>query len=347
MKATNRRRLLGDVLRDVSRSFYLTIRVLPRSLREPIGLAYLLARAADTISDTRSLPPQSRLERLREFRQQLRGPADMSALAGVTAGLSKGTSTAAERTLLGSLKDVFSLVEGLADQDRERVRSVVLTLTSGMESDLIIFPAEYSGGVAALTSGDELDRYIYLVAGCVGEFWTQVTAAHEPRLRDWDLEEMSSEAVRFGKALQLTNVLRDVPGDLRIGRCYLPADQLAALDLTPDDLLDPTCGTRARPVLVSWIETALDHYDAAERYLIAVPRRCVRLRLAVLWPVLLGLATLAVLARNQQWLDPFRPSKISRRWVYLMMARSCPAVTSHTILRGWIRELRQRVQAAL
>ena len=76
-------------------------------------------------------------------------------------------------------------------------------------------------------------------------------------------------------------------------------------------------------------------------------RRCVRLRLAVLWPVLLGLATLAVLARNQQWLDPVRPSKISRRWVYLMMARSCPAVTSHTILRGWIRELRQRVQAAL
>ncbi|SVB50912.1 uncharacterized protein METZ01_LOCUS203766, partial [marine metagenome] len=51
--ASSRDRLLKDVLEGVSRSFYLTIRVLPKNLREPIGLAYLLARTADTIADRR------------------------------------------------------------------------------------------------------------------------------------------------------------------------------------------------------------------------------------------------------------------------------------------------------
>ena len=68
-----RERLLTGVLRGVSRSFYLTLRVLPRELREPVGLAYLLARAADTISDTRLVPPVDRLQHLVAFREQVAG----------------------------------------------------------------------------------------------------------------------------------------------------------------------------------------------------------------------------------------------------------------------------------
>src|SRR5262249_32426307 len=52
--------LVGDLLRRVSRSFYLSLAILPSSLREPIGLAYLLARASDTVADTRLLPPPER-----------------------------------------------------------------------------------------------------------------------------------------------------------------------------------------------------------------------------------------------------------------------------------------------
>ena len=64
-------RLLTDTLRGVSRAFYLTLRVLPQDLRAPIGLAYLLARAADTISDTTLLPPSARLFHLRALRALL------------------------------------------------------------------------------------------------------------------------------------------------------------------------------------------------------------------------------------------------------------------------------------
>jgi len=73
--------LLGDLLRQVSRSFYLSLAVLPRSLREPIGLAYLLARAADTVADTRLIAPAERLGHLERLRRAYDGgPADLDAL---------------------------------------------------------------------------------------------------------------------------------------------------------------------------------------------------------------------------------------------------------------------------
>jgi farnesyl-diphosphate farnesyltransferase len=59
--------LIGTLLRDVSRSFYLTLRVLPREIRPQISLAYLLARATDTIADTKAVPRAKRVETLQQF----------------------------------------------------------------------------------------------------------------------------------------------------------------------------------------------------------------------------------------------------------------------------------------
>ena len=361
-------RLLTDVLKSVSRSFYLSIRILPPAMRQPVAVAYLLARTADTISDTQALPPSRRLEQLLAFRAQIAQIAQIegnasheavpcmvagldadSAIACMMAGLdadSEGASPG-ERTLLQNAGRVLLLLEELLEEDRERVQRVVVTLTLGMELDLTTFPAEGSGSVGALTTPAQLDRYTYLVAGCVGEFWTKTAMAHVPRMADRDAGDMSALGVRFGKALQLTNVLRDVPKDLRNGRCYLPAEDLEAAGLEPGDLLKPGYASRARHVLAPWIRTALEHYEAAETYLLQTPRRCLRLRLAAVWPILLGLATLEKLALNDCWLDPARPSRVRRRWVYWMMARSLVAAQSDVLLRTWIRGLRRKVERAL
>ena len=339
--------LMTDVLRGVSRSFYLTLRVLPRSLQEPVGLAYLLARAGDTIADTRLLPPHERLQRLLTFRRQVEGPTSPDAIRDLGLGLADMQSVSYERTLLASLPEVFDMLEASPESDRTSVRSVVVTLTRGMEIDLTTFPSEDSGTVTAFKHQSELDHYVYYVAGCVGEFWTAITMAHITPLKRWDAERMSRIGVGFGKALQLTNVLRDLPKDLRIGRCYLPETELDQLGLNPETLLNPSVGGKARPALVGNIETALTHYRAAEEYLRAIPRRCLRLRLAVVWPILIGLGTLAQLARNEDWLDPAKPSKVSRRWVYRMMVLSLPCASSDALLSGWIARLVRRVESAL
>ena len=341
--AASRARLLKDVLKGVSRSFYLTLRVLPKKLREPVGLAYLLARTADTISDQRAEFSGARLDDLLVFRGQVEGPADLVVLQGLAARSLEWASPQ-EQVMFGSMAESFSLLQSLNYADGEQVRWVVATLTQGMEMDLTVFPAQGAGGLAALSSAADLDRYTYLVAGCVGEFWTNITAANDSSLKKWDVAKMSEVGVRFGKALQLTNVLRDIPGDLRNGRCYIPEDELKAAGLSPADLLDPANEQRARAVLVPWMQVALGHFQAAGEYLLAVPRHSVRLRLACLWPLLLGLATLARLASSGKWLDPDSTVKVSRRWVYGMMLMSLPAVISNTLLRRWIKNLRRQVE---
>ena len=344
--AAPRRTDVLPLLKRVARAFYLTIRILPRELRHPVSLAYLLARTADTMADTKALPPESRLQQLLLFRQQLAGSKDVAGFRAVIDPLPTGGLSSAEGDLLNSLPVLLNALSSLDDPDRALVTRTVLRLTEGMEFDLKVFPTESSGEVRALATATELDTYTYLVAGCVGEFWTDITVTHTEAMRNWDRGEMTRIGVRFGKALQLTNVLRDTASDLRIGRCYLPSEWLDDLGLGPDDLLDPANSVAARPALMRGVAVALDHFEAAEDYLLRVPRRCIRLRLAVTWPLIMGLATLDLLAHNRTWLDPDGRSSVSRRWVYGMIAKSLLIVGSNLALRMWSRRLRRRVRSA-
>ncbi len=336
-------------LRDVSRSFYLSIRVLPGGLQEPVGLAYLLARAADTIADTALLRPDDRLRLLLLFRTQIEGSPSPEMLAEIESALGGAGDDRADahRRLLGSLAQAFALLDELPPADAERVRRVVVTLTRGMEMDLTTFPPEDSGDLAGLNSVEDLDRYTYLVAGCVGEFWTNIAAAHTPALRKWDRARISDLGVRFGKALQMVNILRDVPRDLRVGRCYIPSDMLARGGLTPEGLLERGNSDAARPVMAACVEIALGHIAAAEEYVLAVPRRCLRLRLAALWPLLLAIATLIELRRSEAWLDPHRVSKVRRRRVYAMMVLSLLVGRSNTAVRTWLARARGGLERGL
>jgi farnesyl-diphosphate farnesyltransferase len=216
----------------------------------------------------------------------------------------------------------------MESQDQRYIRELVLTLTQGMRMDLTAFPGESEGRVGALDTRADLDRYTYFVAGCVGEFWTRIAVAHLPLLRHWDVAEMEARGVRFGKGLQLTNILRDIAQDLRIGRCYLPRAELATLGVQPEELLDPTTLKRVQPLLKDLLDLTLAHYREGWAYTLAVPRREWRLRLACAWPLLIGVSTLSLVSRSQQLLDPKVKVKIARTQVYAILLRSLLAVWS-------------------
>ena len=95
MSASTNRADLDALLRATSRSFYLTLRVLPRAIRPQIGLAYLLARATDTIADTKIVPVERRLEALRALRARIlgEGGATPRATPTSTAVSTTGAST--------------------------------------------------------------------------------------------------------------------------------------------------------------------------------------------------------------------------------------------------------------
>ena len=343
----NRSDIPADLLRGVSRSFYLTIRVLPRPVRGPIQLAYLLARAADTIADTGALPSSTRLEHLTGFSEWLTNPrVERPPVLSATAKMQSPREDP-ETELLQAVPRLFDQLDEMSEDDRRNVQRTVNTLIHGMEFDLTTFPNPDSGRIGALDTIDDLDRYTYLVAGCVGEFWTDVMIAHVLAVREWDRERMVEIGVRFGKALQMTNIIRDVPKDLRAGRCYLPSEMLESVGLAPEDLLSPDASENARPVLADLMRRALEFYGSAEEYVVATPRRSARLRLAMIWPILIGLATLHLLMRSPNWLDPDTRIRVSRRWVYWMMIRSVPCAWSNALFTSWTKSLRARVENAL
>ena len=310
--------LPGDLLKQVSRSFYLTLRVLPAAVRMQIGLAYLLARTTDTIADTEILPTDQRLAALGKLRARILGKS-----SGVLdfGELACQQGLPAERVLLEKVEESLALLEQLSPADRPLVRAVLDTITSGQELDLQRFAGVRGANIVALQTEAELDDYTYRVAGCVGEFWTKICRARVfPRAR-LDDARLIGEGIRFGKGLQLVNILRDLPNDLRKGRCYLPAPQLSAAGLKPADLLNATSEAKFRAVYDRYLAQAADHLAAGWLYTNALPWRCARIRLACAWPILIGVRTLARL-RTENPLDPNHPVKVTRAEVRGILWRS-------------------------
>jgi farnesyl-diphosphate farnesyltransferase len=310
--------LLFGILKDVSRSFYLTLRVLPGKVRSPIGLAYLLARTTDTIADTELVAPEQRLEALQALRERIRGqregPLDFGALA-------RRQGSRAEARLLEKCEASLALLGRLLSADAELVRELLSMITSGQELDLRRFAGGSAQHVVALRTEGELEDYTYRVAGSVGEFWTKLCRAHLFPQAALDDAFLLANGMRFGKGLQLVNILRDVAADLRHGRCYLPAERLAGSGLKPEDLLQPANEPRLRPLYHAYLDRAEAHLLAGWAYTNALPRRSARVRLACAWPILIGRETLKRL-RGGNVLDPGQHIKVSRSQVRRLMLRS-------------------------
>lgn len=341
-------RSLDEILSKVSRSFYLSLAILPRAMRSQLSAAYLVARAADTIADTRLVQAERRIELLDGMRQALRDRQRIARYVGDVGAELRAPEThddksAAERLLLTRLGDCLGRLADFDAADRERARKVLETLITGMERDLTRFPDALEGkALVALETLAELDEYTYLAAGCVGEYWTVMTAAHVPTVRRLARPDFVARGVRLGKALQLVNVIRDAAQDLAQGRCYVPRALLAAHGLTPEALRDPAQRRRARPLLDELRRLALGHIDAAFPYVMAIPRWEPRLRLAALWPLWIGLGTLEKLAAAADPLDPEHAVKIGRGEVYRILAESSMAIGVDRALARLHARRRQR-----
>ncbi len=286
-----------------------------------MGLAYLLARAADTIADTDLIGREQRLQYLNMFRAQFTGDGvQPQAVQAIQTALLPHQTDSAERVLLERLPECLALYRQFERADRQRIRWLMEVLPNGMEMDLMRFPGSSAQDLSALERPEELDRYTYYVAGCVGEFWTRMVCAHRRAMAQWDVDRMSAIGVRFGKGLQLTNIVKDLARDLHNGRCYVPTQWLDEVGLKPLDLLKPESLPTFRPILLRMIRQAVAHLDQGWLYTMALPRLEIRQRLACMWPILLAGETLKRVATAQDLLDPTVNVKAPRSVVYRVMA---------------------------
>lgn len=312
---------LAQLLKATSRSFYLTLRALPGPVRSQIGLAYLLARTTDTVADTDLVPVERRLTLLRQLSHRFSGGRELPAVGELVGQ----QASEGERALLGRLDEALALYDTLPPVDRALTQRVLETITAGQQLDLERFGSANSNSPAALANASDLDDYTYRVAGCVGEFWTEMCLAHLDTRSPINHPKLVEQGIRFGKGLQLINILRDIPADLKRGCCYLPLEELTKVGLNPKDLTRPDQWPTLRPVYNHWLGRAEAHLRQGWAYTNALPRHWGRVRLACAWPVLIGLET-ARLLRSGNPLDPTRRIKISRSQVYRIMLRTLIAL---------------------
>jgi farnesyl-diphosphate farnesyltransferase len=317
-KSLEQKDLGGRVLRSVSRSFYLSLRILPAPLREPLSLAYLLARATDTIADTFEPPVALRTEALRRLAAAIQGTAPSETVAQVGESFAPLQSDAAERTLIEQLPALLAWLDELQASDRDEVRSVLAKINRGQALDLERFGG--SDKIRALANAAQLDEYTYLVAGCVGEFWTRLCFAQVKNFSERPESEMRGLGVRYGQGLQLVNILRDAGNDLRKGRCYFPADELDSLGVSASEILRDS--KRIEPVVSRWRDKAQRGLDAGIEYACAIRNR--RVRFATALPAMIGTRTLALL-RQAAPLAFERKIKVARGEVRKMIASSALA----------------------
>ena len=319
---------LMEVLKGVSRSFFLTIRALPKGLRRPVGLAYLLARASDTMADTATAPVEARAECLRAFAGAL-----LRERGDVFKRLDEiKPESPAEQYLLRNLDRVTGAVERLPEADREQIAALMGKITRGQGLDLARFPDV--GKLRALETAGELDEYTYLVAGCVGEFWTRICGAHLPRYGRLDLDELCRLGRGFGQGLQLVNILRDLPEDIGNGRCYLPMKELREAGIAEANELRANL-PQAAPVFEAWRQKALCRQEEGRRYIEGI--RPWRVRFACLLPWALGVRTLKLMGENSP-LEKRERVKVGRKEVARMMRRAVWGAVSNGAVRNWGRE---------
>ena len=223
-----------------------------------MAVAYLLARTSDTIADGSAVDVEKRIELLDRFARSIAGKEeamgdDLAQLRG-----SPG-KTDGENALLGSADKILQSLQNLSPEDQRDIRELLTIITRGQREDL----TRWHGQLTALANAEELRKYTYLVAGCVGEFWTRVCFRKVQSFTARMEADMLELGRKYGRGLQLVNILRDAGSDLRAGRCYFPEEELRVANLSPDDLLNAPA--EFLPIYQRWIAEARMRAGAMSR----------------------------------------------------------------------------------
>lgn len=199
------------LLKKLARTFALSLRILPTSIRPALSLAYMLARASDSIADAATAPTFQRLALLRALPDSF---PEKSPDLGLTGD---------ERGLVARLPDLLKALEAMPDA--AEIKSAWQVILRGQIFDLERFEPSAKGEPPKPLSPEELVEYSQLVAGSVGEFWTRLSFRHIPDYATKPLDEMLALAKTFGQGLQMVNILRDRRRDAEVGRIYIPDER--------------------------------------------------------------------------------------------------------------------------
>ena len=323
-----------EILPAVSRTFALSIRVLPGPLGRAVLAAYLLCRIADTLEDEPSLPAEVKASLLDELQRCFDDAAAADAFPARVAAIS-GEPAHVRLTRHADL--VFVLYRALSAATREHVRRWVGEMIAGMRKFVLLYPH----GIR-IQSLDEYKEYCYYVAGTVGYLLTDLWHEHAPSIGERQYGVLREKCRAFAEALQTVNILKDVATDAeQENSIYVPEQLLVEHGSSHAQILAPDRLRGTRAALATLVQLAHHDLEGARSYLLLIPRRAVPIRLFCVLPLLFAYATLRDLTQIPQALARREVVKISRREVKSLTLFGFLVILSNRGL-GWLADRAMR-----
>ena len=313
------------ILPGVSRTFALTIPVLPGRLAEVVANAYLLCRLADTIEDDVGLENEQKSEFHRRFVSVVKGSEDADAFATALVPLLSSHVLPHERDLVENADKIIRVTHGFSATEKEALTRCVTIMCSGMPE------FQRNKSLKGLRDLDDMSAYCYVVAGVVGEMLTELFCVHCPELRV-KRDEMMRLAVSFGQGLQMTNILKDIWEDRQADTCWLPRSVFLDSEFELERLEEIHNTEVFRAGMVELVSVAYFHLQRAFEYTCNVPTNEVGIRRFCIWALGFAVLTLRKIHANPGFTSGDQV-KVSRKTVRATVLTTDLALRSNRGLR--------------
>jgi farnesyl-diphosphate farnesyltransferase len=329
-----------EILPQVSRTFALSIRLLPGDLGTAVRCAYLVCRIADTIEDE---PTMEATDKAPLFDALAASFESESAAAEFTAQAERLTGDAACVRLVRNSDLVFASYRALPERTGGFVRHWVTEMITGMRKFVLAYPR----GVR-IQSIEEYKEYCYYVAGTVGYLLTDLWHEHSRSIGAKQYAALRERSRAFAEALQTVNILKDVARDAEHeNSIYVPEQLLQAHGSAHATILASDRAQQNGAALGALIQLAWNDLDEAKTYLLTIPRRAVSIRLFCALPLLFAYATLRDLTRQPGALMRREVVKISRGEVKSLTILSMLGVLSNRAMARLVERARTKRLAFL
>ena len=306
-----------SILTAVSRTFALTIPLLPKRLESVVGNTYLLCRMIDTIEDAPKLSIQNKRILSTLFLKAVLGEIAATEFVKPCLLALENHPNRDEYDLIANTTTVLRIFHGFSKDEQAAISRCVDIMSQGM----LRFHEKQT--LLGLLNLAEFEEYCYVVAGVVGEMLTSVFAAHSPAFAR-AIHGRESLARSFGQALQMTNILKDSPEDSARGVSWKPQgfSQQALLSIADQKLAD------------------------SMEYIALIPKNEIGIRRFCFLALGLAVLTLGNIA-NRDHFGSGSEIKLSRKTVWLFYYFTLIAARSDFLMRQFCAIARRPIRHAL
>jgi farnesyl-diphosphate farnesyltransferase len=205
------------ILGSVSRTFALTIPLLPPLIEKVVGNTYLLCRIVDTIEDAADLSPEMKQKLSQLFLDTVLEKSPVESFVEPCLKALDHYGNLDELDLIAHTPTVLRILHTCSKDDQAAVSRCISIMSEGMS---YFHDKQTQTGLKDLL---EFEKYCYVVAGVVGELLTTIFRNHSSAFAK-NMKGHDDLAIAFGQALQMTNILKDSPEDHARGVSWKPAD---------------------------------------------------------------------------------------------------------------------------